>query len=189
MWHSLFDIDIPVAEKIIRPFLIYAFLIVALRLAGKRELGQLNMLDFVVLLAVANAVQNGIIGNEVSVTGAVIGATVLLLTNAVIAELTVRYPKLRRIVIGSPAELVRNGVVNRGKLRRERISEEEVLNAIIDSGGTRITDAQLVILAPNGHLLVELKRDVTLEKRMQGLESKLDQVIAELRGGSAEESS
>ena len=186
MWHSLFDIGLPIAEKVIRPFLIYAFLIVALRLAGKRELGQLNMLDFVVLLAVANAVQNGIIGSEVSVTGAVIGAAVLLMTNAVVAELTVRYPGLRRLVVGSPAELLRRGIVNRAKLRRERITEEDILNAIIDAGGTKISDADLVILAPNGHLLVELKHDVSNEKRLQSLESKLDRILAELRRGTAE---
>ena len=186
MWHSLFDIGIPVAEKIIRPFLIYAFLIVALRLAGKRELGQLNMLDFVVLLAVANAVQNGIIGSEVSITGAVIGATVLLVTNALIAELTVRYPKLRKVLVGRSAELVHNGQMNRQKMRHERISEEDITNAVIDAGGTRIGDADLVILAPNGHLLVELKKDVALEKRLQALETKLDRVIAQLSGGAPE---
>ena len=64
MWHDGFQPDVSVVEKLARPVLIYAFLAVALRLAGKRELAQLNSLDFVVLLAVANAVQNGIIGAE-----------------------------------------------------------------------------------------------------------------------------
>ena len=70
MWHSIFHLDVSVGEKIVRSILIYVFLVVALRVVGKRELGQANTLDLVVLLLVANAVQNGIIGNDVSVTSA-----------------------------------------------------------------------------------------------------------------------
>ena len=72
-------------EKLVRPVLIYGFLVIALRLAGKRELAQLNSLDFVVLLAVANAVRNGIIGDDDSVTGAVLGASVLFVLNGALA--------------------------------------------------------------------------------------------------------
>ncbi|MEY4079817.1 MAG: hypothetical protein RL430_247, partial [Actinomycetota bacterium] len=77
MWHELFHLTPSVLEKILRAVAVYAFLLVALRLGGKREMGQLNMMDFVVLLAVANAVQNGIIGDDNSITGAVIGAATL----------------------------------------------------------------------------------------------------------------
>ena len=73
----MFDLDLSLGEKVIRAVVIYLFLVIALRLVGKRELTQLNTLDFVVLLAVANAVQNGLIGADNSVTGAVVGATVL----------------------------------------------------------------------------------------------------------------
>ena len=72
MWHDIFHPDVSVIEKLVRPVLIYVFLALALRLAGKRELAQLNSLDFVVLLAVANAVQNSIIGDDDSVTGGVL---------------------------------------------------------------------------------------------------------------------
>ena len=77
MLHDLFSMGPSVGEKILRAVLIYVFLLAALRVGGKRELGQLNTMDFVVLLAVANAVQNGIIGQDDSVTGAIIGATSL----------------------------------------------------------------------------------------------------------------
>ena len=70
MWDSIFDLQLSVGEKVLRALLIYVFLIVALRIVGKRELGQANTLDLVVLLLVANAVQNGIIGNDITVTGA-----------------------------------------------------------------------------------------------------------------------
>jgi uncharacterized membrane protein YcaP (DUF421 family) len=81
MWDSIFDLQLSVGEKVLRAVLIYVFLIVALRIVGKRELGQANTLDLVVLLLVANAVQNGIIGNDISVTGAVIGAVTLFAIN------------------------------------------------------------------------------------------------------------
>ena len=79
MWNAMFDLHLNLGEKVIRAVVIYLFLVIALRLVGKRELTQLNTLDFVVLLAVANAVQNGLIGEDNSVTGAVAGATVLFL--------------------------------------------------------------------------------------------------------------
>ena len=63
-WHDMFVLGVPLIEKIIRPILVYVFLVVGLRLAGKRELVQLNPFDFVVLLTISNTVQNAIIGNE-----------------------------------------------------------------------------------------------------------------------------
>src|ERR671928_75246 len=101
MWHSMFHVDVSLAEKVVRPMLIYAFLVVALRVAGKREMAQLNSLDFVVLLAVANAVQNGIIGNDNSVTGGVLGASTLFLLNGLLAFALFHHARLRRLVEGS----------------------------------------------------------------------------------------
>ena len=180
MWHSIFNIGLPVFEKVIRPLLIYIFLIIALRLAGKRELGQLNMLDFIVILSVANAVQNGIIGEDVSVTGALIGASVLFATNASIASMTIRWPRLRSLVVGSPVPLVQNGLILKARLRKERLSEDDLLSAVIDAGGRNITDADLIMLAPNGKLLVELRHDVTIEHKIDAIERKLDDLIARI---------
>ena len=79
--HDMFFLGLPIAEKILRPVFVYLFLIVGLRLAGKRELAQLNPFDLVVLLTISNTVQNAIIGDDNSVTGGVIGATTLLFVN------------------------------------------------------------------------------------------------------------
>jgi uncharacterized membrane protein YcaP (DUF421 family) len=81
LFHDMFTLGLPVAEKILRPILVYGFLIVGLRLAGKRELAQLNPLDLVVLLTLSNTVQNAIIGDDNSVTGGIIGAATLLIVN------------------------------------------------------------------------------------------------------------
>ena len=76
--HDMFWLGVPVLEKIMRPIVIYLFLILSLRLAGKRELAQLNPFDLVVLLTISNTVQNAIIGEDNSVTGGLIGAATLL---------------------------------------------------------------------------------------------------------------
>src|SRR5471030_908354 len=101
--HNLFSLGmISVAEKIVRPILVYIFLIVGLRLAGKRELAQLNPFDLVVLLTLSNAVQNAIIGEDNSVTGGVIGASTLLLVNYAVVRFLYGHEKIDRIVTGSP---------------------------------------------------------------------------------------
>ena len=86
LWSDMFHLGLPVLEKVLRPVLIYAFLVIGLRLAGKRELAQLNPFDLVVLLTLSNTVQNAIIGEDNSVTGGIIGATTLLAVNYLVVR-------------------------------------------------------------------------------------------------------
>src|SRR5467141_4591095 len=81
IWTNMFVLGVPIAEKILRPIIVYVFLIIGLRVSGKRELAQLNPFDLIVLLMLSNTVQNAIIGNDNSVLGGLFGAAVLLLTN------------------------------------------------------------------------------------------------------------
>ena len=97
MWRDLLHPDISIAEKMVRPILVYFFLIVSLRLAGKRELAQLNPFDLVVLLTLSNTVQNAIIGNDNSVTGGIVGATTLLVVNYVVVRFLYSHEKLERM--------------------------------------------------------------------------------------------
>jgi hypothetical protein len=85
--------DISLAEKVLRSVAVYAFLLVAFRLCGKRQLGQLSAFDLVVLLLISNVVQNAVIGNDNSVGGGLIGATTILLLNAVVAYLTFHFKR------------------------------------------------------------------------------------------------
>src|SRR5947209_19694686 len=94
IWHNMFVLALPIAEKILRPILVYAFLIVGLRLAGKRELAQLNAFDLIVLLTLSNTVQNAIIGEDNSVTGGVIGAVTLLAVNYLVVRFLYSHEKL-----------------------------------------------------------------------------------------------
>src|SRR5207244_6145539 len=98
LFHDMFFLGLPLAEKILRPIVVYVFLIVGLRLAGKRELAQLNPFDLVVLLTLSNTVQNAIIGDDSSVTGGVIGAATLLTVNYLVVRFLFGHAKLDRLV-------------------------------------------------------------------------------------------
>jgi len=104
IWQNLFTLsdDISFLEKVLRPVLVYAFLIVGLRLAGKRELAQLNPFDLIVLLTLSNTVQNAIIGNDNSFIGGVIGASTLLLVNYLVVRFMFGHERLERIIEGGP---------------------------------------------------------------------------------------
>src|SRR3954462_7834384 len=134
MLHAMFHMGIGVGEKLLRALIIYLFLLFALRLLGKRELAQQNTLDFLVLLLVANAVQNGIIGNDNSVTGAIVGALALFGINFPLKALAYRYPWADRVFEGSPSYLIKDGAFMEGTMRREQISKPE-LRAIAQRHG------------------------------------------------------
>src|SRR5471030_2673981 len=119
IWHNMFALGLPLAEKILRPILVYAFLIIGLRLAGKRELAQLNPFDLVVLLTLSNTVQNAIIGDDNSVTGGILGATSLLVINYLVVRFLYAHEKLDQLVEGSPDVLIENGKINYERLKKE----------------------------------------------------------------------
>src|SRR5215813_10820189 len=105
MLHSMFTMGAPVLEKIMRPIVVYIFLVIALRVFGKRELAQLNPFDLVVLLSLSNTVQNAIIGNDNSLSGGVIGALALLATNYFVVRFLFRHRRLDQVLEGKPATL------------------------------------------------------------------------------------
>ncbi|HTE47997.1 MAG TPA: YetF domain-containing protein [Gemmatimonadaceae bacterium] len=120
--------EIPVAEKLFRTVVVYGFLLLGLRLAGKRELSQLNPFDLVVLLLLSNTVQNAIIGPDNSLLGGLIGAAGLLILNAVVVRTLYHYGKLDRIE-GKPDALMRNGRLLQHHLERELITVAELESA------------------------------------------------------------
>src|SRR5512140_431490 len=105
LWNDMFALGLPILEKILRPVIVYLFLVIALRLAGKRELAQLNPFDLVVLISLSNTVQNAIIGEDNTVVGGLIGAASLLIVNAVVVRVLYANPKLDEIAEGKPDAL------------------------------------------------------------------------------------
>jgi len=177
MWNSITHLDISIAEKIIRPIIIYAFLVVGLRLSGKREIGQHNALELVILLAVANAVQNGIIGQDNSITGALIGATTLFGVNWLLEYSVSRNQWLHQLIIGRPANLVLAGHVNYKALRHQRLSEEDLLEEAVEQGARSLNDVESAVLGANGHIAVTLRPDMLLQDHI----AELTKQIVELR--------
>src|SRR3954471_20124644 len=116
MWMDMFHLGVPVAEKMLRPIIVYVFLIVGLRLAGRRELAQLNPFDLVVLLTLSNTVQNAIIGEDNSVTGGLIGAATLLIVNYGVVRFLYGHERLERLVEGDCDILMEGGVVQEDRL-------------------------------------------------------------------------
>jgi uncharacterized membrane protein YcaP (DUF421 family) len=150
VWHDIWHLSVSGGEKAIRPILIYIFLIAILRLIGKRELGQANTLDLVVLLLVANAVQNGIIGNDVSVTGAFIGAGVLFVLNESLNRITYQFPWAEKLVEGEPTTLIKDGMPMESALRRWGISLTELLAIARRQGFPDLSAVRTAILETNG---------------------------------------
>src|SRR3977135_4182355 len=116
MWDHMFTPEISILEKMVRPLIVYLFLLVGLRLAGKRELAQLNAFDLIVLLTLSNTVQNAIIGNDNSVSGGVIGAITLLAVNYLVVRVAHRYKKFDRLIEGRAEVLMRGGKIVREHL-------------------------------------------------------------------------
>jgi uncharacterized membrane protein YcaP (DUF421 family) len=150
MWHSIFSLPVPVGEKVLRALLIYIFLIVAFRLAGKRELGQSNTLDLTVLLLVANAVQNGVIGLDNSVTGAMVGAATLMVANSMVSRAAYISPMFATALEGSPTTLIEKGRLQKGALRRENISLPELRSIARRQGFPDLAAVESAILETNG---------------------------------------
>src|SRR5579862_8694378 len=130
----MFQLPLPILEKLARPVIVYLVLVILLRLFGKRELAQLNPFDLVVLLSLSNTVQNAIIGDDNSVTGGVIGAFGLLAINWLVVRTLFRSPRLMRAVEGRATLLIRNGQVDARALQRESLSREELLDVIHRQG-------------------------------------------------------
>ena len=146
--------DIPLVEKIVRSVVVYLFLLTSFRLAGKRQLGQMTPFDLVVLLVISNVVQNALIGNDNSLGGGLVGATTLLLTNALVAWVTFRFKRIQRVVEHAPTVLVRHGRILRENLASERLSLSEFHAALRREGVLTVRGLRYVLLEQDGHLSV-----------------------------------
>lgn len=154
LYHNLFTLsdDISILEKIARPILVYIFLIVGLRLAGKRELAQLNPFDLVVLLTLSNTVQNAIIGNDNSLVGGVIGATTLLAVNYVVVRFLYNHEKLDHLIEGNCDVLIENGKIRHDRLKEELMTEAALETAAHRQGFASLNDIDRAVLEIGGSI-------------------------------------
>ena len=180
IWTNMFVLGVPLAEKILRPIIVYIFLIVGLRLSGKRELAQLNPFDLIVLLTLSNTVQNAIIGNDNSVTGGIIGAASLLAINYLVVRFLYDHRKIEQLVEGSADVLIENGKVHEHKLKRELITKEELAAAARKQGFDTLSEVHQCVLEPGGTLSFTARKPATEDIRHQELLKKFDALSEEL---------
>ena len=176
----MFFLGIPVAEKILRPVVVYAFLIAGLRLAGKRELAQLNPFDLVVLLTLSNTVQNAIIGSDNSVTGGLIGATTLLVVNWVVVRFLYTHPALDRAIEGDPEVLIENGKLCEDALKKELITVTELEEAAHKQGFASLDLIDRAVLEPGGTIAFIGKQPAPEETRYSEVLKRLDAIAGDV---------
>ncbi len=150
----MFDLEISGLSIVARTVIVYVALLVGLRLAGKREMGQMTPFDLVVILLIANAVQNAMVGPDTSVTGGLIAAAVLIAVNYGLAFGRERIPFLKGAVEGSPTLLISNGEFVEDHLRREGLDKDEVLMAIREHGVAAVKDVRMAVLETDGSISI-----------------------------------
>ena len=185
-WSDMMLPGISIAEKVLRPILVYLFLIIGFRLAGKRELAQLNPFDLVVLLTISNTVQNAIIGHDDSLLGGLVGAATLLVANWLVVRWTFRHPRVERLVEGTPTVLVEGGVVNRQALEKELVTPDELRTAARRHGLLSLDDAERVVLETGGTLTFVPKVETTRVRRHEEILARLDAIQAQVAALRAE---
>jgi uncharacterized membrane protein YcaP (DUF421 family) len=177
---DMFVLGLPLLEKILRPVIVYMFLVVSLRLSGKRELVQLNPFDLVVLLTLSNTVQNAIIGDDNSVSGGLIGATSLLLINYLVVRFLYGHSKLEQIVEGQSDVLIENGNVRADRLKKELITTSQLEAAARKQGFVSLSEVDKCTLEPGGTLTFAGKKPATEDVRHQELMGRLEQLLEEI---------
>jgi len=173
IWQDLLQPGIPILEKILRPIIVYVFLIVGLRLAGKRELAQLNPFDLVVLLTISNTVQNAIIGNDNSVLGGLLGAATLLVVNWFVVRWTFHHPRVERLIEGTATVLVDAGQIDEAALAREFVTMDELSSAARRQGYLSLNDVERAVLEAGGSLTFAPKAETTRVRRHDEIMAKL----------------
>ncbi|HSF25103.1 MAG TPA: YetF domain-containing protein [Blastocatellia bacterium] len=180
-WSNILHPEISILEKILRPIIVYVSLIVLLRLAGKRELAQLNNFDLIVLLTISNTVQNAIIGSDNSVAGGLIGATTLVLVNYVVVRFFYRHATLDRLVEGGEDLLIAGGIIREERLRKELITQSELEAAARKQGFASLEEVERAGLEPSGAFWFIGKKPTPDMVRHDELLKKLDAVAGEVQ--------
>jgi uncharacterized membrane protein YcaP (DUF421 family) len=180
IWKDMFVMGLPLLEKILRPIIVYVFLVVSLRLSGKRELVQLNPFDLVVLLTLSNTVQNAIIGEDNSVIGGLIGAASLLVTNYLVVRFLYDHRKIDQLVEGKSDVLVENGKVQTQHLKKELITLPQLEAAARKQGFESLSEVAQCVLEPGGTLTFLGKKPDTEDVRHQELLERLEKLRQEI---------
>ncbi len=199
MWNDMWTLGISAPEKVVRTVVVYAGLAALLRLAGKRDLAQLNSFDLVVMLLLSNVVQNAVIGNDLSLSGGLLGAAVLVVFNAGVVRLSLRSTRLTGLLEGHRTVLAQDGRWVDANLRREGLRQSDVDAALRRQNANSVDEVEEVSLEPGGAVVATvrpqmqtatkgdisgLRADLRLpsQEQLTRIEAKLDQLLARSTG-------
>lgn len=172
MWNDLVNLGVSAPEKIVRTVVVYLALALLLRLAGKRDLAQLNSFDLVVMLLLSNVVQNAVIGPDNSLLGGLIGAVVLVVFNSVMVRVSLTSERAHRLMEGTSTVLARHGRWDMHALRHEGLRKADVDAALRRQNANDVADVEMVSIEPGGAVVATLK---------PGLQSATKEDIDQLR--------
>jgi uncharacterized membrane protein YcaP (DUF421 family) len=181
VWDSTFlmnmlKVSIPLAEKVLRPIIVYVFLVFLLRVFGKRELAQLNPFDLVVLLSLSNTVQNAIIGDDTSVTGGLIGAFTLCAFNYLVVRFLFKHRRIDQFIEGRPAVLIEDGRIRPEALARELLTRTDLITMAHRQGFATLSEIDRCVLEPGGTFFIQGKTPPVRERHHGDIIRRLDEL-------------
>lgn len=156
----MWNLTTPWQELILRAFVIFTFLFIVFRLWGKKHFGQLTAFDFVILLIMSEAVQNGLVGDEKSVTGAIITVGTMLIYNIILNKIAYHSRKAERLIEGAARILIKDGVVDKDVMKHEGITELELMESLRREGVVKVKDVGIATLETNGDISVVRRQDL-----------------------------
>jgi uncharacterized membrane protein YcaP (DUF421 family) len=186
IWSDMFTFQIPATEKILRTVLVYAAVALLIRIFGRRILAQLNLSDLVVVLLLSNVVQNAIIGDDNSLTGGLLGALTLVVVDYLFDRVAFMIKGSERFFDGRPTTVVRDGTVDKRKLRRLGIRDSELQTVLHRLGADHPSEVEYATLRPGGGFDMALKRPEQnanageLEAAVRRIEARIDERFAAL---------
>lgn len=169
----MFDLGTPLPSIAVRSLLVYVAIVVGLRLMGKREMGQMTVFDLVVVLLIANAVQNSMVGSDFSVQGGILAAFVLLAANRLLSLIRLHGP-WGRLIGGTPTVLVENGHLIEPHLRKEGLEAADIEMAVREHGLETLEDVRLAVLETDGAISIVPKTSTVLrgQRRVRQLKKR-----------------
>ena len=135
-------------------FAVYLFIVIAIRLFGKKELAQLSVVDLVFILLISNAVQNAMVGPDSTLMGGLAAATTLFIVNYVLKYLQYRFPKFGKVVQGDATMLVYEGKIIESHMKKAKISTDELMEAVREHGVRSVKEVDLAIMEVDGSISV-----------------------------------
>jgi uncharacterized membrane protein YcaP (DUF421 family) len=162
---SLPEIGSSLPEVVLRTAIVYLFLVVALRLSGKRQVGQMSVLELVVILVISDAVQNSMVGDNTTLWGGIVAVVTLITADFTLKYLSQRSKPLRSAIEGEPRLLVRDGRLLRHAIEQEGLEDEEVRAAIRSHGIARVEDVRVAVLETDGSISVIPRDDQPTSNR------------------------